>query len=55
MPLTRLCSTEPKNIFTVDDEGKPSWPGPNITVHKGDKAFITVQNDGEYGVTIHWY
>ena len=33
---------------------KVSFPGPIIRVHKGDTAFVTVHNQGKYGVTIHW-
>ena len=46
--FTKLCST--KSILTVND----SFPGPIIRVHKGDTAFVTVHNQGKYGVTIHW-
>jgi laccase len=31
-----------------------TWPGPTIAVTKGDRAYINVQNNGDYGVTIHW-
>ncbi|KAG4989876.1 hypothetical protein AAZX31_11G241500 [Glycine max] len=47
--FTKLCST--KSILTVND----SFPGPIIRVHKGDTAFVTVHNQGKYGVTIHWH
>jgi len=43
-----LCST--KSILTVNG----SFPGPTIRVQKGDTAFVTVHNQGRYGVTIHW-
>ncbi|RDX60648.1 Laccase-14, partial [Mucuna pruriens] len=46
--FTRLCCT--KSILTVND----SFPGPTIRVQKGDTAFVTVHNQGRYGVTIHW-
>ncbi|XP_029126324.1 putative laccase-9 [Cajanus cajan] len=46
--FTKLCST--KSILTVND----SFPGPTIRVQKGDTAFVTVHNQGRYGVTIHW-
>ena len=32
-----------------------SFPGPEIHAKKGDTVFVTVQNDGPYGITIHWY
>lgn len=32
-----------------------SFPGPVIQVHKGDTAYVNVHNEGNYGVTIHWY
>ncbi|KAK9943596.1 hypothetical protein M0R45_009199 [Rubus argutus] len=47
--FTRLCFTKP--MLTVN----ASFPGPTIQVNKGDKAFINVQNNGKYGVTIHWH
>ena len=46
--FTRLCTT--KSMFTVNGQ----WPGPTIHVRKGDKAFVNVHNNGDYGVTIHW-
>jgi len=46
--FTKLCST--KSTLTVNG----SFPGPTIRVHKGDTAFVTVHNQGRYGVTIHW-
>jgi hypothetical protein len=46
---TRLCST--KSMLVVND----SFPGPVIHVHKGDTVFVNVHNQGNYGVTIHWY
>ncbi|KAK4742110.1 hypothetical protein SAY87_000111 [Trapa incisa] len=45
--FTKLCST--KSMLTVNG----SFPGPEIRVHKGDTAFVTVHNNGTYGVTIH--
>ncbi|XP_059453487.1 laccase-14-like [Corylus avellana] len=47
--FTKLCST--KSILTVNG----SFPGPTIRVNKGDTAFVTVHNQGKYGVTIHWH
>ncbi|XP_068325074.1 putative laccase-9 [Pyrus communis] len=47
--FTRLCST--KSILTVNG----TLPGPTITVHRGDTAFINVHNQGYYGVTLHWH
>ncbi|KAL5776500.1 hypothetical protein ACOSP7_009426 [Xanthoceras sorbifolium] len=47
--FTRLCST--KSMLTVND----SFPGPTITVRKGDTAIINVHNFGRYGVTMHWH
>ncbi|PKI69967.1 hypothetical protein CRG98_009842 [Punica granatum] len=47
--FTRLCST--KSMLTVND----SFPGPVIRVQKGDTVYVNVQNEGEYGVTIHWH
>lgn len=46
--FTRLCST--KSMLTVNGQ----FPGPVLRVQKGDTAFVTVQNNGKYGVTIHW-
>nr|UWR82439.1 laccase [Dimocarpus longan] len=47
--FTRLCQT--KSMLTVND----SFPGPEIRVQKGDTAFVTVYNQGPYGITIHWH
>ncbi|KAK4805004.1 hypothetical protein SAY86_004821 [Trapa natans] len=47
--FTKLCST--KSILTVNG----SFPGPEIRVHAGDTAFVTIHNNGTYGVTIHWH
>ncbi|KAK9271851.1 hypothetical protein L1049_002216 [Liquidambar formosana] len=47
--FTRLCET--KSMLTVND----SFPGPVIRVNKGDTAYVTVHNQGYYGVTIHWH
>ncbi|XP_059454502.1 laccase-14-like [Corylus avellana] len=47
--FTKLCST--KSILTVNG----TFPGPTIRVNKGDTAFVTVHNQGKYGVTIHWH
>lgn len=46
---TRLCSTT--SILTVNGQ----FPGPVIRVHKGDKVYVKVSNQGDYGVTLHWY
>ncbi|KAG7942856.1 hypothetical protein I3843_15G008100 [Carya illinoinensis] len=46
---TRLCST--KSILTVNG----SFPGPTISIRKGDTVFVNVHNQGLYGVTIHWH
>ncbi|KAJ4840708.1 hypothetical protein Tsubulata_018897 [Turnera subulata] len=46
--FTRLC--ESKSILTVNGE----FPGPTIQVRKGDTFYVNVQNQGTYGVTIHW-
>lgn len=46
---TRLCST--KSMLVVND----SFPGPVIRVQKGDTVFVNLQNQGDYGVTIHWH
>ncbi|PON45883.1 Copper-resistance protein [Parasponia andersonii] len=47
--FTRLCTT--KHVLTVNG----MIPGPTIHVRKGQAAFITVHNEGNYGITIHWY
>ncbi|XP_021300082.1 laccase-14-like [Herrania umbratica] len=47
--FTKLCHTS--TILTVND----SFPGPEIHANKGDTVFVTVQNDGPYGITIHWH
>ncbi|KAK9943697.1 hypothetical protein M0R45_009298 [Rubus argutus] len=47
--FTRLCST--KSMLVVND----SFPGPTIRVQKGDTVYVNVQNQGDYGVTIHWH
>ncbi|XP_059631470.1 laccase-2-like [Cornus florida] len=47
--FTRMCST--KSMLVVND----SFPGPVITLRKGDTVFINVHNEGEYGLTIHWH
>ncbi|XP_061344120.1 laccase-15-like [Gastrolobium bilobum] len=46
---TRLCST--KSILTVN--GK--FPGPTISVHKGDTIYVNVHNKGKYNITLHWH
>ncbi|XP_062098298.1 laccase-14-like [Humulus lupulus] len=45
----RLCTT--KKMLTVNG----MFPGPTIRVRKGQTAFITVHNKGNYGITIHWH
>ncbi|KAI9073669.1 hypothetical protein K1719_044382 [Acacia pycnantha] len=45
--FTKLCST--KSILTVNG----SFPGPTISARKGDIVYVTVHNDGTYGVTVH--
>ncbi|KAK4253024.1 hypothetical protein QN277_010861 [Acacia crassicarpa] len=47
--FTKLCST--KSILTVNG----SFPGPTISARKGDIIYVTVHNDGTYGVTVHWH
>ncbi|KAL6213867.1 hypothetical protein ACLB2K_013306 [Fragaria x ananassa] len=47
--FTRLCMT--KSMLVVND----SFPGPVIRVHKGDTVYVNVQNQGDYGLTIHWH
>ncbi|XVE55071.1 hypothetical protein DITRI_Ditri03aG0131600 [Diplodiscus trichospermus] len=47
--FTKLCTTS--TILTVNDR----FPGPEIHAKKGDTVFVTVQNDGPYGITIHWH
>ncbi|OMP09301.1 Multicopper oxidase, type 1 [Corchorus olitorius] len=47
--FTKLCTTS--TILTVNG----SFPGPEIHARKGDTIFVTVQNDGPYGITIHWH
>ncbi|CAN1250064.1 LAC14 [Linum perenne] len=32
-----------------------SFPGPTITVRRGDTAFVNVHNHGTNGLTIHWH
>ncbi|XP_004301333.1 PREDICTED: laccase-14-like [Fragaria vesca subsp. vesca] len=47
--FTRLCET--KSMLVVNDR----FPGPEIRVHKGDTVYVNVQNQGSYGLTIHWH
>uniref|UniRef100_A0A2N9EE45 laccase n=1 Tax=Fagus sylvatica TaxID=28930 RepID=A0A2N9EE45_FAGSY len=47
--FTRLCGA--KSMLTVNG----SFPGPVICIHKGDTVYVNVQNQGNYGVTIHWH
>ncbi|KAL6324426.1 hypothetical protein AAG906_013030 [Vitis piasezkii] len=46
--FTRLCST--KSMLTVNE----SFSGLVIPIHRGDKVYVYVQNEGDYAVTIHW-
>ncbi|XVF63225.1 hypothetical protein PTKIN_Ptkin09bG0070800 [Pterospermum kingtungense] len=47
--FTKLCTTS--TVLTVND----SIPGPEIHAHKGDTIFVTIKNEGPYGITIHWH
>ncbi|CAL1403571.1 unnamed protein product [Linum trigynum] len=47
--FTKLCST--KAMISVNG----SFPGPTITVRRGDTAYVNVHNHGEHGVTLHWH
>lgn len=47
--FTRLCSS--KTMMTVND----SFPGPVLRARNGDTIFVNVHNQGEDGLTIHWY
>ncbi|XP_022762436.1 laccase-14-like [Durio zibethinus] len=47
--FTKLCTKS--TVLTVND----SFPGPEIHAARGDTVFVTVQNDGPYGITIHWH
>ncbi|CAN1250056.1 Putative laccase-9 [Linum perenne] len=47
--FTKLCST--KTMLSVNE----SFPGPTITVRRGDTAFVNVHNHGTNGLTIHWH
>ncbi|KAI4389105.1 hypothetical protein MLD38_001367 [Melastoma candidum] len=47
--FTRLCETKP--IMTVNE----SFPGPVIRARRGDKVFVNVHNQGDYGLTLHWH
>ncbi|CAK7323635.1 unnamed protein product [Dovyalis caffra] len=47
--FTRLCST--KTMLTVNG----CFPGPTISARRGDRIFVDVLNQGNYGVTIHWH
>ncbi|XP_022735123.1 laccase-14-like [Durio zibethinus] len=47
--FTKLCTTS--TVLTVNG----SFPGPEIHAKKGDTVFVTVQNDGPYGISIHWH
>ncbi|XP_042493059.1 laccase-14 [Macadamia integrifolia] len=48
-PQTRLCSN--KHILTVNGQ----FPGPNLYVHRGDKAIIEVYNKAKDNITLHWH
>lgn len=45
----RLC--EKKSILVANG----SFPGPTLWAHQGDTLVVTVVNNGNYGVTIHWH
>lgn len=45
---TRMCTTQ--NLLTVNR----AFPGPTITVTRGDTAIVKVINNGEHPITIHW-
>lgn len=47
-PFNKLCNGT-INKLVVDD-----FPGPQINVRRGDTASITVRNNEDYNVTIHW-
>ncbi|KAK9909993.1 hypothetical protein M0R45_033970 [Rubus argutus] len=47
--ITRMCTAQ--LLLTVNG----SFPGPNITVTRGDTAIVSVQNNGEHPLTIHWH
>ncbi|KAM5584223.1 hypothetical protein ABKV19_003865 [Rosa sericea] len=47
--FTRLCTS--KSMLVVNE----SFPGPVIRVQKGDIVYVNVQNQGDYGLTIHWH
>ncbi|XP_031394594.1 laccase-21-like isoform X2 [Punica granatum] len=47
--LTRLCLN--KTVMTVND----SFPGPVISVHRGDTAYVNLHNHADFGITIHWH
>ncbi|KAF3329224.1 laccase-21-like protein [Carex littledalei] len=49
-PYTRLCNNT-KNILTVNG----SYPGPTLYAHRGDTIFVTVINNGNKNITIHWH
>ncbi|XP_037451324.1 putative laccase-9 [Triticum dicoccoides] len=46
---TRLCIE--KTILTVNGE----FPGPTIFARKGDVVLVSVHNQGDQNVTIHWH
>ncbi|OWM81965.1 putative laccase-9 [Punica granatum] len=47
--VTKSCLT--KSILTVNDR----LPGPVIRIRKGDTVYVTVYNQGDYGITLHWH
>ena len=47
--FTRLCHK--KSIVTVN--GK--FPGPKIVAREGERVVITVVNNVQYNVSLHWY
>ncbi|KAI4387959.1 hypothetical protein MLD38_000341 [Melastoma candidum] len=46
--FTRVCTT--KSMLMVKD----SFPGPTLTVRRGDTAYVNVYNQAPYGITIPW-
>lgn len=47
--LSIFCAN--RTVLTVNG----SFPGPQIRATRGQKVRVKVQNDGDYGVTIHWH
>ncbi|XP_050269238.1 putative laccase-9 isoform X2 [Quercus robur] len=48
--VTSLCNKS-ESLLLVNE----SYPGPTLRVRKGDTAYITVNNNGLYGLTVHWH